>query len=51
MSDVPSDPDPAQPKEEKKQSSDRADILALGVGCAVFIIMFVAIVLVGMSGR
>jgi hypothetical protein len=48
MSDVPNDP---EPKQEKKNSPDRADVLALGIGCAVFIIMFIAIVLVGMSGR
>jgi hypothetical protein len=51
MSDASSDPEPSQPKVEKNQTSDRADLLALGVGCAVFIIMFIAIVLVGMSGR
>jgi hypothetical protein len=52
MPDAPSDPEPSQPKkDEKNQTSDRADLLALGIGCAVFIIMFIAIVLVGMSGR
>jgi hypothetical protein len=62
MSDVPSDPEPPQSKEDKKdsvearvvardQSPDRADVLALGIGCAVFVVMFIAIVLVGISGR
>jgi hypothetical protein len=55
MSDAPSDPEPAQPKQEptpqKAENSDRADMLALGIGCAVFIVMFIAIVLVAMSDR
>lgn len=29
----------------------KGDMVALGVGCAVFLIMFVAIVLVGMGQR
>lgn len=36
---------PPQPPSGKK------DALALGIGCAVFLIMFIAIVLVGMAER
>jgi hypothetical protein len=52
MSDAPSEPEPSQPQQEKKDNSpDRADVIAIGIGCAVFVIMFIAIVLVGISGR
>jgi hypothetical protein len=38
-------PDEQAPKDGEK-SSDRADLLALGIGCLVFVIMFIAIVIV-----
>jgi hypothetical protein len=51
MSDGSRESEPPQPKQEKKDNPDRSDVLAIGIGCAVFVIMFIAIVLVGMSGR
>lgn len=41
---------PADSPPPNKPSGGK-DALALGIGCAVFVIMFVAIVLVGMAGR
>ena len=58
MSDAPDDQDQAPAKapqsadvEPKDDKPGKGDAIAIGIGCAVFIIMFVAIVLVGMSGR
>lgn len=52
MSDAPREPDsgPSEP-EKKPESSDRADLIAIGIGCVVVIVMFIAIVLVAMSDR
>lgn len=50
MSDTPDPSDPKLP-EPSQDNPGRGDAIALGIGCAVFIIMFIAIVLVGMSGR
>jgi hypothetical protein len=50
MPDSPSEPEQPKPDGEPKMTStDRADLIAVGIGCAVFIIMFIAIVLVGIS--
>ena len=44
MSDSPSEPEPKKPAPD---DPTKGDYLALGIGCLVFVIMFVAIVLVG----
>jgi hypothetical protein len=53
--DAASAPKPAQAPnsapEPEQDSGTKGDMIALGIGCAVFVVMFVAIVLVGMSGR
>lgn len=52
MSDSPSEPVPSEPKppeELKVSATDRADLIAVGIGCAIFILFFIAIVLVGIS--
>jgi hypothetical protein len=41
---------PAESAPPNKPSGGK-DVLALGIGCGVFVIMLVAIVLVGMAGR
>jgi hypothetical protein len=41
----PSGPVP-KPEPPAEPSSDKADMVALGIGCLVFVIMFVAIVIV-----
>jgi hypothetical protein len=61
MSSAPDDPPPApeqaparKPAEAPNSAQDsgtKGDMIALGIGCAVFVVMFVAIVLVGLSGR
>ena len=63
MSSAPEDPPPTpgaapapKPIQEpssapEQDSGTKGDMIALGIGCAVFVVMFVAIVLVGMSGR
>ena len=43
---VPGDEPPAAPKEVQ---SNKGDFLALGIGCLVLVIFFVAIVLVGLT--
>lgn len=35
----------------KLSDASKGDIIALGIGCAVFLIMLVAVVLVGIAGR
>jgi hypothetical protein len=35
----------------KLSAASKGDIIALGIGCAVFLIMLVAVVLVGIAGR
>jgi len=44
---------PSQPEQPPAAQDDgtRGDMMALGIGCGVFVLMLVAIVLVGMSGR
>ena len=52
MPDSPTEPEASEPKPDsapKVSATDRADLIAVGIGCAVFIIMFIAIVLVGIS--
>lgn len=34
---------------KKDDEPGKADVIALGIGCLVFVIMFVAVVLVGMT--
>ena len=53
MAEAPQDPqqEPAEPAKKREDSPGKGDVIALGIGCAVFIVMFIAIVLVGMSGR
>jgi hypothetical protein len=41
----PSGPAP-KPEPPAEPTSDKADLVALGIGCLVFVIMFVAIVIV-----
>jgi len=41
----PSEPTP-EPKPPAEPTSDKADLLAIGIGCLVFAIMFIAIVIV-----
>jgi len=52
----PADPTPTRPADaakapELQDSGSKGDLIALGIGCGVFVILLVAIVLVGMSGR
>jgi hypothetical protein len=42
---------PPEPSPAENKPSGGKDALALGIGCAVFLIMFIAIVLVGMNER
>jgi hypothetical protein len=46
---------PPEPTELRSTPPDKppgkGDVLAIGIGCAVFVIMFIAIVLVGMAER
>jgi hypothetical protein len=55
MPESPSDPQPTQakpdnePNQPKVTATDRADLIAVGIGCAVFLIMFIAIVVVAIS--
>lgn len=59
MSSPPDDPPPAErpskdvapPAQPVQDSGTKGDLIALGIGCGVFLILLVAIVLVGMSGR
>ena len=59
MSTPPADPPPAErpskdvvsPTPPVQDSGTKGDMIALGIGCGVFLILLVAIVLVGMSGR
>lgn len=52
MSDAPHEPESGKPQpEQKPESSDRSDLIAIGIGCVVVIVMFIAIVLVAMSDR
>lgn len=46
----PGQPEPpvAPPKED---DGTRGDLMALGIGCGVFVLMLIAVVLVGVSGR
>lgn len=37
---------PPNPEPAKAASSDRADLIAVGIGCLVVVIMFIAIVIV-----
>ena len=46
-----SPPKAAEAQNAAQDSGTKGDLVALGIGCAVFLVMFVAIVLVGMSGR
>lgn len=43
-------PEPTEPTPADKPPG-KGDVLAIGIGCAVFVIMFIAIVLVGWAGR
>jgi hypothetical protein len=56
MSTEPESPPPEQAPSQPDQppagdDGTRGDLMALGIGCGVFVLMLVAIVLVGMSGR
>ena len=59
MSTPPVEPPPAEPPRKDavepapavQDSGTKGDLIALGIGCGVFLILLVAIVLVGMSGR
>ena len=42
---------PSSAPSDAQDSGTKGDMIALGIGCAVFLVMFVAIVLVGLSGR
>jgi hypothetical protein len=41
----PSEP-PPRPEPPAEPTSDKADLIAVGIGCLVFVIMFIAIVIV-----
>ena len=47
----PSVPEPTPAAPPVQDSGSKGDLIALGIGCGVFLILLVAIVLVGMSGR
>ncbi|HEX6244394.1 MAG TPA: hypothetical protein VFZ61_25930 [Polyangiales bacterium] len=59
MSTPPADPPPPErpskdvvpPAPPVQDSGTKGDMVALGIGCGVFLILLVAIILVGMSGR
>jgi len=46
------EPSPTPDKiEPPAKPPGKGDVVAIGIGCAVFVIMFIAIVLVGMAER
>jgi hypothetical protein len=49
----PPEQGPSQPETRPAAQDDgtKGDLMALGIGCGVFMLMLIAIVLVGMSGR
>lgn len=56
MTTPPEQPEPGAPLPEAAKppadnSGTTADLVAVGIGCAVFIVMLIAIILVGVSGR